>query len=372
MVASLSQAVLEPEPVMMQRAGVSAELPSLIRELGNDPAPIFERSGLELTSFTPDTKLHFRTLVELLDNASSQTDCPHLGLLLGQRFVLAHHGIIGRLMAYGATLEQAFLDFIAWQPGYSSGAIVYMNRVGDEFALGYGTLDHVSPGLAQLYDCVLVIGLRMLTELTGSAIRPVEIHNSRRAPPNLTVHGRLLKAPLRYNQHRTALILDAATMARPLPSSDAQRRRQILDELRHSMWNPRSDTAARVRHALRPLLSAGDAGMTATAASLAIHPRTLRRRLAAAGQTFEALRDEVRLAMACELLAMTDIPLTDISRAVDFASSSVFSVSFKRWAGMSPSEWRKMKTLKGQAGLTLGQADSTALSSCGISPASLS
>lgn len=75
--------------------------------------------------------------------------------------------------------------------------------------------------------------------------------------------------------------------------------------------------------------------------ALKLHPRTLRRRLAAKGAVFSDLRDRVRYALAREFLALTDLPLGEIAVLVGFASQGVFSESFRRWSGMTPSDWRR-------------------------------
>ena len=83
--------------------------------------------------------------------------------------------------------------------------------------------------------------------------------------------------------------------------------------------------------------------MPEAAEKLGLHPRTLRRRLADEGLTFRGLRDELRFSIACELLEMTDLPITDISEAVAAASPGNLTSAFRRWSGMTPSEWRRRR-----------------------------
>lgn len=329
-----------PQP-MMQRAGVLAELPSLLRDLGGNPSAVFDGSGLDPDALTPDARLPFSGLVSLLDNAARETACAHLGLLLGQRFTLSHHGAIGSLMSQAPTLHQALLDFVTWQPGYSSGAIVYLNRMGEDLAFGYGALDQISPGTAQLYDGVMAIGIRMVQQLTSGRVTPVEAHFSRRQPANLAAHLRLLKVPVRFNQPQTCLILDGASTGTRLTTADPELRRQTLECIERAMQERLVGSAQRVRHALRPMLCAGDASMETAASKLGLHPRTLRRRLSEEGRTFEDLRDEMRFTIARELLEMTDLTVSDISQVVALASPGVFAESFCRWSGMTPTKWRQ-------------------------------
>ena len=101
------------------------------------------------------------------------------------------------------------------------------------------------------------------------------------------------------------------------------------------------DFAPRTQHALRHALQRGTPSMAAVAAELAIHPRTLRRRLAEEQTSFEALCDALRYAAAREYLELTDLPMSEISAALAYASPGVFAEAFRRWSGLSPTAWRR-------------------------------
>lgn len=55
------------------------------------------------------------------------------------------------------TLKQALVDFVTWQPGCSSGAVVYLSQLGDAYGFGYATYDVSSPGTRVLYDGIVCI-----------------------------------------------------------------------------------------------------------------------------------------------------------------------------------------------------------------------
>lgn len=325
-------------PVAVQRAGVLAELPGLLAELGTDAEPVFAAAGIALKSLTADTRVPIASLVACLETAAQRSGCPHLGLLLGQRFTLAHHGVLGQLMRSAPTLHQALLDFTFWQPGYSSGAIVYLHRLGEDYALGYGAAGNGGP---VFYDAILAIGGRMLQALTGGSVEPEEFHAQRRPPEDRTPYAQILKAPVRFNQQRLCMMLAARALATPLPGADHATRQRIQAELRSVSQSARPGFAPRTMHALRHALQRGTPGMAAVAEELAIHPRTLRRRLAAENTSFEALCDAIRYGAAREYLALTDLPVGEISAALAYASPGVFAEAFRRWSGQSPTAWRR-------------------------------
>ncbi len=328
------------QPVAIQRAGVLAELPRLLAEHGTAAEAVFSASGIEPGTLTAGTRVPFAGIVQCLEKAVALTGLPNLGLMLGLRFTLAHHGPLGHLMRSAATLQQALLDFTSWQPGYSSGAIVYLHPLGDDHALGYGAAGHGSP---VLYDAILGIGLRMLDELTGGAVQPEEIHLPQRPPEHRAHYAQSVKAPIRFNQQRMCLVLPPRALAMPLPAASPHEHQRIQAELRALTQASRPDFAARTQQALRLALQKGDLSMAAVAEELAIHPRTLRRRLADEQTSFEALSDAIRYGAARECLALTDLPVSEISTALAYASPGVFAEAFRRWSGLSPTAWRRSR-----------------------------
>lgn len=321
----------------MQRAGIFAELPALLAEQGFPPALAFAGSGIEPSSLAPETRLPFHAITAVLERAAAVTECPHLGLLLGQRFELFHHGVMGQLMQSSATLGQALRAFTLWQPGYSSGAIVYLQRMGDDFAFGYGA---AGTGGRVLYDAIGAIGLKMLRQLTAGAVEPEEIHLCFREPHDKSPYLRHLRVPVRFNQERVCLVLSGRQFDTPLPGADAERHRQSLIALKGAVEGMLPSVTLRTCNTLRRLLQEGTPGMEAVARELAMHPRTLRRRLAEEQTRFDSLCDSVRFEMAREFLDLTDLPISDISTALAYASPGNFADAFHRWTGHSPRDWR--------------------------------
>ncbi len=91
--------------------------------------------------------------------------------------------------------------------------------------------------------------------------------------------------------------------------------------------------------------------MIGAARVLGMDPRVLRRRLAAEGTTFEALRDEVRFVVAREYLSLSDLTILEISDALAFGTHAAFSRAFHRWSGTTPTHWRKINRVRQEAGL---------------------
>jgi AraC-like DNA-binding protein len=326
-----------------QRIGTFADLPALLREQGVDPRPVFAGSGLDPATVTPDTLAPLEVLIPVLDRGVDATGCAHLGLLLGLRFTLEKHGPIGRLMRTAPTLRDALADYASWQHGYSTGAIVYLARMGEECAFGFGV--HVPQSVVShsVYDFVTGVGIRMVGELTEGRARPVEVHLSRREPEPVSPYARLVRCPLLFNRPLNCVILDSTALATPLSTCDPAGRQTLLATMEARIVAA-SGHAGPVRRAIRRALLEEAPRMPAIAEDLGIHPRTLRRRLSQEGTTFDRLVDEVRMAVARELIELTDMPMSEIGEALAFAAPGVFTDWFRRAFGVPPSAWPRQRT----------------------------
>jgi AraC-like DNA-binding protein len=327
--------------VSYQRASVFCWMAGLLREMGADPAAVTAGLGIDLDALSLDTPLVFADCLTMLDRAAALTGCDHFGLLLGARYPWKAHGLIHDLAAEAPTLRQGLLDFVTWQLGYSSGAVVYLLPIGEDFALGYGIYGGQSPGSRQMYQLCLAIGCTLLRELSGGRVMPLEIHVAGDAPADLAPWRQLLQAPLRFDQLQTCLVLAGASIDLPRPAADPVRRATMLAEAGRRFEGSRDAVSRRLRHLLRPQLLAEDASMTTAAAAMGMSPRSLRRHLDTEGLSFETVRDDVRFTVARELLEMTHLPIGEISAALAFASHSAFDQAFRRWSGTSPTAWRR-------------------------------
>ena len=81
---------------------------------------------------------------------------------------------------------------------------------------------------------------------------------------------------------------------------------------------------------------------TREAAELArMSSRTLQRSLKSQGVTYREVLDRARLEYARSLLCRGDVVLAELAVRLGYSETSNFSHAFKRWTGVSPSEYRR-------------------------------
>ena len=90
------------------------------------------------------------------------------------------------------------------------------------------------------------------------------------------------------------------------------------------------------------MMAAGaSAPQSDVADALALHERTLQRRLKDEGASFEEIKDSVRRDMAERLLSQRGLPLSHVAEMLGYSEAAAFSRSCRRWFGEPPREVRK-------------------------------
>jgi len=106
-----------------------------------------------------------------------------------------------------------------------------------------------------------------------------------------------------------------------------------------------------VRAAIVALLQQGDVSLDSTARALKVSSRTLQRHLGRMGTSHSEMLAEVRLDVACRLLADSSKRLSDIAKFLGYSNASSFSRTFVRLMKIQPVVYRRQQRTRkhGQA-----------------------
>jgi AraC-like DNA-binding protein len=136
------------------------------------------------------------------------------------------------------------------------------------------------------------------------------------------------------------LCIPGSAWKAPIPIANAMLR-QTLHRLavQLELGAAGSDLELGIRARFRSLLPQGLCKASALARALGLSERTLHRRLQEVGRTYQEVLDAFREAEAERLLASGEARLSDTASQLGFADQSALNRAFKRWKGMSPTQW---------------------------------
>lgn len=278
-----------------------------------------------------------------------------VGIEVGSRFTLTHLGLMGFAAMSCATLRELFSIAIR----YFALTMLHIDLTlfeGAEDCLLELNADHLPADVRRFFIERDIAGI--ITTTTGFALPVVEKY-AERVSAELAVDEDDLRPLLAFvpieniafGRAHTRLHIPRAMLDEPLPQADSHTLDVCIAQCEVLMQ--RNEQRRGITAVVRSKLFAGS-GIPArvltlpeVAAELDLHPRTLRRQLAAEGTSFRALLGEVRSHVAVDLLCHVGLTVEQVSRRLGYTDTSTFSHAFKRWHGMPPSEYAR-----GTSGIT--------------------
>ncbi len=150
-----------------------------------------------------------------------------------------------------------------------------------------------------------------------------------------------------FDADGTDIELDPAVLEHPLPQANRETLELCVAQCRALVNRRRQRTG--IAHDVREqLVGLGGvpAGIDQVATALNISARTLRRRLEEEGTSYRALLDEVREALATEMLTHTPLSVSDVAVRLGYSEASTFIHAFKRWKGMTPAAFARARRVR--------------------------
>ena len=326
------------------RVGVCTEIPGLLEEAGVDTGAVLRDVGLPEDALnSPDNQIPYRSVGDLLDACVRRTGDASFGLRLGQLATPQSVGLVGDLMTHAPSLGEAMSDLLSNHQRYVRGGMPYLFRSNEHAYVGFAIYLQNMAGVDQIYDANMAGGCALFRQLAGA--KPVEVHLGHKPPDDIAAYRRVFGVRVVFNYEHSALVYALGDLQRPIPGADPAQRRRIEALVREYWQVERPDFAGQVARLLRSRVTDGDVSMAEMVNLLGLQERTISRRLALAGTTFRELVNQTRFSVACEMLELTDLPVTQIALALNYSETSVFSRSFLRWSGgVTPSGWRARAT----------------------------
>ncbi len=327
------------------RIGIASSLPAVLRDLGVDPAIVFEETGVPGDLFDdPEKIIAFADLGRVLTACVRATRCQHFGLLVGERSTASSLGLVGFILKNCATVRESLEALIRHIHHHDRAAVTSLTVSGDLAIVTYAVQLPEVESLCQIYDGAAAATYRILKDLCGQKWQATEVLIARRKPPDAAPYAHFFRAPVRFNAEVTSIAFPARWLKQENPSADKALLRLLEERARELDEAERATFSQHVKRAMRPLVLGHRCSAASTAQLFQMQKRTLNRRLCEEGTDFRTLLDEVRYDISRQLLANTEISLAEIAAALDYSEPSAFTRAFRRWSGMAPRSWRDRHT----------------------------
>jgi AraC-like DNA-binding protein len=311
---------------------LKVDIDEFLCSLGVDPASVK----------TPDTRMPLETYLLIQEGAAEFTHDPYFGLHMGEFVEAGSWSILGYLMMNCKTLGEAFE-----KSGRYSRIIGNLIEASAHFRFNkvkivFSTPPHAPKMSRHCFEAVFSGSVRMMRNLSGVKLNPVEIRFIYPAPESTSEYERIFCCPVFFGQKENSFTIDASVgnipilQANPVLLAQFENYAQeFMAEIDRKDQNTRKVTELILSHMDDEKLS-----INSIAKEMSLSVRTLQSRLEEEGRVFSVLLQEIREALAKKYLR-ENYTVEEITYLLGFSEPSVFRKAFKKWSGLTPREYRE-------------------------------
>jgi AraC-like DNA-binding protein len=327
--------------VLLVKTASLTGFPELVRELGGQPESLMKQVGLDLSLFDdPEQMMSSETLSELFDLSAKALNCPCFGLLLSQRQGLSILGPVGLIMRQSPTFYDAIMALQKYIH-LRSEAGTFSLEVDQGIAIikytaSINGVDHSR----QVTDLSLGIGCHLMRLYIGEDWNPRAVYFQHTPAPDLSPYNRIFHAPISFQQEFSGLVFDARILQATIGSFEPEMQQFLGQYLDDQERTRKPEFIHQVSLIIEGLLPKGQCSLQAVAHLLGLKERSLQRRLKREATTFQRVLDQARQSIAQQYLKTTATDLTVLAQLLGYADLSIFSKAFKKWFGISPSQYK--------------------------------
>jgi len=312
--------------------------------IGIDQHAFYRNAGIEYRPGGAECFISARQCVALVDQAVRALEMPYLGLAMGNLMTISHHGMAGVAAVTQLTL-QGCLESIGRYCDELFPPLEMSIRV--EKGMGIFAMNEnisLAPYSHFFFELNMVSFYNIFRHLVGGERELSSVDFGYPEPAWGHIYRRYFNCPVRFNQSETRLVGDASLADYELPLAN----RLMAMAAEKTLFENIPTRAIRLLPLrLRRLLLryyGAFPSLEKAASDMGMSGRTLRRRLAEDGTTYQQELDLVREKLSKEYFFRGGTSVTELALMLGFADSSAFAKAFRRWTGISPTEFLQKRS----------------------------
>lgn len=341
----LSKGIVQDINWLEQRTKLQINNPEEIFQLiqNINPEVFYRNAGIEYGHDTANIFITPKQCLKLADQAINALNMPFLGLVMGNLMAISHHGMAGVAAVAQPTLAGC-LHSIGRYISELFPLLEMYTKIKDDKGMFIITENIDSPTNTHFFvELYMVSFYNIFNHLVGGELKLDSVNFSYPEPAWGQMYRHYFRdCPVRFNQPKTCLLGDVSLGFYELPFANrlmAMSAEKILFE------NIPAQSSRLLPLRLRRLLMryyGAFPSLDTAASDLGMSARTLSRRLAEDGTTYQQVLDTLREKLAKEYFHRGGDSVTQIALKLGYTDSSNFAKAFKRWTGLSPTEFMEM------------------------------
>lgn len=322
------------------------------KHLGVDVTPLLKDLKVSaLEALNSEQHIPAASYLALWGDLANMSPDPCLPVRAGLGFDFDSLELYGFLTRSAATVAQAYEYGARYRELYNVGSSWELEPRGNEIALewhSWNVPDATPDARSAANEYQLAEMLSAVGHLIGKPYVPALVCFQHAARTGTEGYTELLGCPVEYSARFDGFIGSSEVLNYALPQSNSALLRYLTKQSEEILAQRRAPEThsenvrayllrfmAKPRSELSMLPSQSD-----VARALGLSQRSLHRKLEQEGFRYSELLDGVREETATESLKRPSLAIGEIAYLLGFNDPSAFFKAFKRWTGISPSEYR--------------------------------
>lgn len=295
----------------------------------------------------PRARMTYSQFGTLSDNALQLTGNEALGLDFGQNIHLTNMGMFGLAVAASSTGQEALDTMLTYGPVVAPGFAFSQRNDGENLVIAMrptlpmGTMHRFA--IESTVACLAGVASFLLRgHQAGAFPRPqFSLRLDYPAPAHTERYASQLSSRVKFDQPVTEFIFSRAALGLKLDFGDpltASEARRLCDFELSQL--PGTGLLEQVR-ALLTQTPGEYLSLLELSRALGTSARSLRRALSRLGSSYQTLLFEVRREHALDFIRSPHLSVESLAQKLGFSDARAFRRAFKRWTGVTPSEYRQ-------------------------------
>jgi AraC-like DNA-binding protein len=311
--------------------------------LGLDWRSLLESCGIEPDLLgDPEARIPAEVFEHFWRRSAEITGDPCFGLHVGERVRPLAVNIIGYLLMSSDSVRHGLERVARFQRLVFNAEWIALVDQGSSTLIRFRFQETDAFGIAVRTEYMAALVLKFLDWITAAHIRPGEVRFRHPPAGERSEYERILGCPVKFQHTDSELVMPQVSLDEPSVYGNPEIARLHEEHAeRHLAALEDQSITRKVKTILLSHLDRGPCELRDAARSLHMSPRTLQRRLADEGATYNDTLDAVRRELCLHHLESTHAALAEIAYIAGFSGESAFSRAVRRWTGQTPREYRQ-------------------------------
>lgn len=313
-------------------------------QFGADRTSLIKEAGIseELLS-NPTNRVTVEETMKVWEAIVNQTGSQDVGLVSGSRMRLTSLGILGYLIMNSSNLGKAFEKICVHQRLVNSIAFLNMFSEGSTIKFALEMQEEWSPYFRYTIDFMISATASIFNDNSHKVVKPIKVGFQFPEPVNVSTYIDLFgPAPVEFGCPITYISYSKKELESPVIGANTDLFNYFERELKIALdtHDNLNQYTRKVKEMIQQKLKAEIPGLEDVSREIGVSSRSLQLHLKEENTSYQSLLNEIRKEVSIKHLRNKKFNITEVAFLTGFSDISVFSRSFKKWTGLSPSQFQ--------------------------------